>query len=99
MPSLVAETSSLVAIEALACGTPVVAFPAGALGEIIEPGVTGFLVRPKDSAGVAEAVIRLLQDKSLATRLGAHGRELVREEFSEELMVRKIDALYRQLTS
>jgi glycosyltransferase involved in cell wall biosynthesis len=54
MPSLIAETSSLVAMEAIACGTPVVAFPAGALPEIIEPGVTGFLV--KDANEMAEAI-------------------------------------------
>jgi glycosyltransferase involved in cell wall biosynthesis len=44
IPSQVPETSSLVAMEALACGTPVVAFRAGALPEIIEHGVTGFIV-------------------------------------------------------
>lgn len=42
--STVPETSSLVAMEALACGTPVIAFPVGALTEIVEDGVTGFLV-------------------------------------------------------
>src|SRR6185437_12674942 len=44
VPSLVAETGSLVAMEALACGTPVVAFPAGALAEIVAPEVTGYVV-------------------------------------------------------
>lgn len=54
VPSLAPETSSLVAMEALACGTPVVAFPNGALAEIVEQGRTGFLV--KDSTEMAEAI-------------------------------------------
>ncbi|HVX96079.1 MAG TPA: glycosyltransferase, partial [Polyangia bacterium] len=45
IPSLVEETSSLVAMEALAAGTPVVARPVGALADIVEPGVTGELAR------------------------------------------------------
>lgn len=53
-PSLAAETSSLVAMEALAAGTPVVAHPAGALAEIVEHGRTGFLVG--DIAQMAEAM-------------------------------------------
>lgn len=54
IPSLVQETSSLVAMEALACGTPVVAFPSGALAEIVEHGKTGFLVN--DEQEMAEAI-------------------------------------------
>lgn len=53
-PSLAPETSCLAAIEALACGTPVIAFPSGALAEIIQPGRNGFLVRTP--AEMAEAI-------------------------------------------
>ncbi|WP_274425716.1 glycosyltransferase family 4 protein [Chelativorans sp. YIM 93263] len=54
IPSLVAETCSLTAIEALACGTPVVAFPNGALPEVVEHGRTGFIVN--DVHEMADAI-------------------------------------------
>ncbi len=54
IPSLAAETSSLVAMEAAACGTPVIAFPNGALPEIVRDGITGFLV--PDTATMAAAI-------------------------------------------
>lgn len=54
VPSLVAETCSLVTMEALASGTPVIAFPAGAIPEIVEDGKTGFLV--SDEHQMAQAI-------------------------------------------
>jgi glycosyltransferase involved in cell wall biosynthesis len=56
-PSLAEETSSLVAMEALACGTPVIAMSCGALPEIVEEGKTGFLVR--STTEMAEAISRV----------------------------------------
>lgn len=83
--------------QALAAGKPVVAFDVDGAREVCQDGETGFLIRPEDASGVATAVIQLLQDRELAVRFGAHGRQLVRAEFAEELMVRKLDELYRQL--
>ena len=54
VPSQVAETSSLVTMEALASGTPVIAFPMGAIPELVNPGVTGFLVA--NSRAMAKAI-------------------------------------------
>src|SRR5205085_11918601 len=79
VPSLVAETGSLVAMEALACGTPIIAFPAGVLGDLVEPGVTGFLV--KDTEEMAEAIV--LADKIDPERC----REAARRRFSLDRML------------
>jgi glycosyltransferase involved in cell wall biosynthesis len=89
VPSLVAETSSLVAIEALACGTAVVAFPAGALAEIVEPGVTGFLVH--DVQEMAEAIRRA--DALDRERC----RDAARRRFSLDRMIEGYFGAYRRL--
>jgi glycosyltransferase involved in cell wall biosynthesis len=68
-PSLAPETSSLVAMEALSSGTPVVAFRAGALAEIVEHGKTGFLV--DDERCMAEAIHAASQIRSEDCRAAA----------------------------
>jgi glycosyltransferase involved in cell wall biosynthesis len=89
VPSLAPETSSLVAMEALACGTPVIAFPSGALPDIVEHGVTGFIVR--SSQEMAEA-IRQADEIDPETC-----RRTARDRFSLEQMVNRYFALYREL--
>lgn len=84
-------------VQALAGGKPVVAFDVDGAREVCRDGETGFLIRPGDTTALAEAVIRLLRDKALADRMGARGRELVREQFTEDKMVEQIEALYRRL--
>jgi glycosyltransferase involved in cell wall biosynthesis len=69
IPSTAPETSSLVAMEALASGTPVIAYRSGALPEIVEEGVTGFLV--DDVAGMADAIGRIGAIDSAACRRAA----------------------------
>jgi glycosyltransferase involved in cell wall biosynthesis len=90
LPTLAPETSSLVAMEALACGTPVIAYPSGAVPEIVEHGVTGFLVR--DAAEMAEAI------EACGAIDPERCRAVARERFSLEGMVGKYFDLYRQLT-
>jgi glycosyltransferase involved in cell wall biosynthesis len=91
VPSTAPETSSLVAMEAAACGTPVVAFPSGALPEVVEHGRTGFLV--PDAAGMAEAIGRV-------GALDPEGiRRAARERFSDARMAGEYLALFRRLAA
>jgi glycosyltransferase involved in cell wall biosynthesis len=83
--------------QALACGKPVVAFDVDGAREVCLDERTGLLVRAEDVNALADAVIRLLQDAGLAHRMGAQGRELVKERFSEARMVQQLDELYGQL--
>jgi glycosyltransferase involved in cell wall biosynthesis len=89
MPNEIAETSSLVAMEAIACGTPVVAFPMGALPEIIEQGVTGFLVgNVGEMAGAINAVDKIDRE---------HCRAIARRRFSLETMIESYFGYYEKL--
>jgi glycosyltransferase involved in cell wall biosynthesis len=85
------ETSSLVAMEALACGTPVIAFPVGALPEIVEHGVTGFLVR--DEREMAAAIDAAPTIDATACRAAARTR------FSVERMTTQYLERYRRLAA
>lgn len=72
VPSLCAETSSLTAIEALASGTPVIAFPNGALPQVVEHGRTGFIV--KDVREMADAITAAGELEPAACRQAAAER-------------------------
>ncbi len=89
LPSLVDETSSLVAMEAMACGTPVVAFRRGAIPEIVEHGVTGLLVDSPEE--MADAVQRVGEIDPRACRAR------VEERFTARRMAVEYESLYESV--
>ena len=76
-----ADTFPNTVLEALACGTPVVATSVGGIPEQIDDGTTGFLVPPGDAKAMAARIRVLLDDDELRKKMGVHGAESARERF------------------
>lgn len=81
------EGLCITAVEAMACGLPVVAYAVGGLTETVVAGETGYLVEPGDEGRLAERIRSLLVDPELRSRLGTAGRERVIEQYSRDVLV------------
>jgi glycosyltransferase involved in cell wall biosynthesis len=96
LPSLSEGTSNTL-LESMAAGIPVVATQVGGNPEVIEDGISGLLVPVRDSAALATAVGRLLEDEELASQLGQAGMRRVSELFSLNGSVQQTEHLYQRL--
>ncbi len=88
------EALGLTILEAMALSRPVVASNVGGIPEMVEDGVTGLLVPPRDPESLAAAIVRLLRDHPLADMLARAGHDLVHERFCIELMVDAVERIY-----
>jgi L-malate glycosyltransferase len=97
-PSL-EEGFSNALIEAMAAGRPVVATRVGGNPEAVEDGVTGLLVPARDSAGLAEAVLWLLERPDDMRRFGEEGQRRAEERFSVGRVIQQYEQIYRRLAA
>ena len=91
------EGMPLTVLEAMASSLPVAATPVAGTAEIIQDGVNGYLVPVGDSAALADAVIKLLDDPSLAREMGQRGRELAESGYTWESAVEQTEHLYEEI--
>jgi len=87
----------LVNLEALACGTPVVASRVGGFPDLIRDGDNGFFVPPGDAAALAKRLEHVLDDPALAARLGEEGRATILRDFTWTRVGEKLEANYQRL--
>ena len=91
------EGLGLVAVEALLCETPVVAFDSGGLRDVIQHNKTGVLVKPGDRAALAAALDDLLARDGRGSELGRAGRLYALSAFAPESAARRYAGIYRQV--
>lgn len=90
------ESFGLVALEAMACGVPVVATRCGGIEELVREERTGFLRPVGDIHGLAEAAIRLLRDPAQAAEMGRTARRTAIERYGTSSVVARYEALYSE---
>jgi glycosyltransferase involved in cell wall biosynthesis len=86
-----------VLVEAMAAGAPVVATGVSGIPELVEDEVNGLLVPPDDPEALADALLRLHADPALAARLGAAGRDAVRERFDGDRLAGRLTGLFAEV--
>jgi N-acetyl-alpha-D-glucosaminyl L-malate synthase BshA len=91
------ESFGLSALEAMACGVPVVATRVGGVPEVVQDGLTGFLAPVDDPAAFAERLATLLSDRARSRAMGREARRDVEERFDRGKIVGRYEELYRRV--
>jgi glycosyltransferase involved in cell wall biosynthesis len=95
VPSM-GEGFGMVALEAMERARPVVAAEIGGLGELVEDGVTGYLVPPGEAEPLADAIVAVASNLPRAAAMGEAGRRRALEEFLQDRCTDRTEALYQQ---
>jgi glycosyltransferase involved in cell wall biosynthesis len=98
IPTVEADTIPQVLMQALAVGLPVISTTVGSIPDVLADGATGFIVPPRDVGRLAERIERLLDDATAAAEMGRRGCRLVRERYSLDAMLTKLEGVYEATT-
>jgi len=91
------EGTPVAIIEAMLMAKPIIASRVGGIPELIEDGSTGILVSPYDKEALAQAIMRLINDKAQASKMGEAARQSAQDKFNLELMIKNITKIYDSL--
>ncbi len=91
------ETLGIVAIEAIACGSPIIVSNVGGLVDVVKHGFNGFIARQKDSNDLAKKINLILQSNSLNNKMAKNAREHAEQNFSWAKTVEKTIEIYQKV--
>lgn len=84
-------------LEAMACGLPVVATRIGGVVDIVKDGGNGILIEPADTQGLADRIVRLLNDSEFARKIACNAFQTIKNSYSIDSIARRYIELYKQL--
>jgi glycosyltransferase involved in cell wall biosynthesis len=84
-------------MEAIACGTPAVAFPVGGLTDMVRPGITGWLANESSPEELAETIDSAIEDMRQGVKLQDSCRDVAKAEYSSELQAKRYIELFESL--
>ncbi len=97
LPSILPETFGLVALEAMSCKKAIITSDIGGLPEIVVDGETGILVPPNDATALSQAMRYLLENPTVAKKMGQNGYERWKKLYTPEIVLPQIESLYKSL--
>jgi glycosyltransferase involved in cell wall biosynthesis len=98
IPSL-QEAFGQTALEAMACGTPVIGFAVGGIPDMVRPGVTGFLVPAGDTTSLRDAIRDLLEAPGRRAEMATYCRHIAVKEYALEVQAQRYKELYETILS
>ncbi|MEA5452272.1 glycosyltransferase family 4 protein [Leptolyngbya sp. CCNP1308] len=92
-----ADNLPLVLQESMACGTPMISFDIGGVGELVRPGITGYLAHPGDTTDFCRGIINLLEDNHHSESMRKACRRIILHEYSLSLQAEQYEDLYKKM--
>lgn len=97
LPSL-SEAMPLALIEAMACGLPTIASNVGGISEVIDDGLTGFIIPPADPEALADRITYLLENPQCAIEIGKKALQKVKANFDLQTMIKNYSSIYDEIS-
>lgn len=91
------EALAIALLEGMAAGRPCIASKVGGVPEVVEDGINGILVKPRNPEAIMQAIIKLYEDPELYVKMGEQSLRIVKEKFDSTKLIKQVEEVYAEL--